>query len=64
MTLLKIRNQRNKRCVIKRKLKFEDCKNCLKVNKLEGKISEPEKNEIDVGGLKKYHKEFLKNKKF
>ena len=40
-------------CVIKRKLKFENCKNCLEVTKLENKISYLEKNEISIDSLKK-----------
>ena len=34
------------KCVIKRKLKFEDYKNCLKATQLENKINHLEKNEI------------------
>ena len=40
-------------CVIKRKLKFENCKNCLEVTKLENKISYLEKNKISIDSLKK-----------
>ena len=32
------------KCVIKRKLKFEDCKNCLEAAQTENKISHLEKN--------------------
>ena len=49
--------------VIKRKLKFQDYKNCLEANELENKINYLEKNKIDVDSLKKDHKEFLKNKR-
>ena len=38
---------------IKRKLKFEDYKNCLKADQLENKIKQLEKNKIDVDVLKK-----------
>ena len=34
------------KCVIKRKLKFEDYKNCLEATQLENKINHLEKNEI------------------
>ena len=40
-------------CVIKRELKFENCKNCLEVTKLENKISYLEKNKISIDSLKK-----------
>ena len=36
----------------KRKLKFENYKNCLEVTQLENKINHPEKNKIDVDSLK------------
>ena len=52
-----------KRCVIKRKLKFEDCKNCLEATQLENKINHLEKNEVEVESLKKDHKELMKNNK-
>ena len=47
-----------KRCVIKRKLNFEDHKNCLEVTQLENKINHLEKNQIDIDS-----KEFMKNNK-
>ena len=40
-----------KKCVIKRKLKFENYKNCVEATQLENKINYPEKKEIDVGNL-------------
>ena len=50
-----------KKYVIKRKLKFEDYKNCLKATKLEKKKKEKkkEKNKVDVGSLRENHKEFI-----
>ena len=51
----------SKKCVIKRKHKFESYKNYLKATQLENKINHLEKNEIDVDSLKKDHKE-LKQK--
>ena len=49
-----------KRCVIKRKLKFQSYKNCLEATQLHNKINHLEKNKIDTGSLKKEYKE-LKN---
>ena len=37
-----------KKCVIKRKLNFENYKNCLKATQLENKINHLEKNKIDI----------------
>ena len=42
-----------KKCVIKRKLKFEDYKNCLEATQHENKINHIEENEIDLDSLKK-----------
>ena len=42
-----------KTCAIKRKLKFENCKNCLEATQLENKISYIEKNKINIDCLKK-----------
>ena len=44
----------------KRKLKFEDYKNCLQATQLENNIKHLEKNKIDIDGLKEDHKEFIK----
>ena len=41
-----------KRCVLKRKLKFENYKNCLKVTQIENEIKHMKK-EINIGSLKK-----------
>ena len=36
--VVKIKNQKaQKKCVIKRKLKFENCKNCLEATQLDNK---------------------------
>ena len=40
-------------CVIKRKLKFENCKNSIEATHLENKINYLEKNEINIGSIKK-----------
>ena len=52
-----------KKCVIKRKLKFESYKNCLEATRLENKINHLEKNKTDVDSIKEIHKEFIKNNK-
>ena len=40
-----------KKCVIKRKLKFEDQKSCLEATKFENKITQLEKNKLDKDSL-------------
>ena len=52
-----------KKCVIKRKLKFESYKNCLKATKLENEISYLERSKINIDSITKNHKEFIKNNK-
>ena len=49
-----------KKLVIKRKLKFEDYKNCLEAAQIGNEINHLEKNKIDVDSLKEDHKEFIK----
>ena len=46
----------SKKCVIKRKLKFENYKNCLEATQLENKINYPEKNNIDINSIKEFIK--------
>ena len=48
-----------KKCVMKRKLKFENYKNCLEATQLENKINYLEKNKIHIDSIK----EFIKNNK-
>ena len=43
-----------KSCVIKRKLKLENYRNCLEATQLENKINHSEKNEINTESLKKF----------
>ena len=52
-----------KKCVIKRKLKVEDYKNCLETVQIENKINHLEKNKIDLYNRKVYKKEFIKDNK-
>ena len=47
-------------CIIKTKLKFEECKHCLEATQLENEINQLEKNKFDVDSLRKNHKEFIK----
>ena len=42
-----------KKCVIKRKSKFENYRNCLEATQLENKIKHLEKNKINIDSLKK-----------
>ena len=62
MTVMKI-NQSNshKICVIKGQIKLENYKNCLGATQLKNEINHREKNKIDVDGLIKDHKEFIKD---
>ena len=64
MTVVKIKKQNDtKKCVIKRKLKFENFKNCLQETELENIINHLEKNKIDIDSLKKDHQKFVRNNK-
>ena len=49
-----------KKCVIKRKLKFENYRNGLEATKLENKYNI---YTINIHSLKKNHKEFIRNNK-
>ena len=60
---LKDNNDETKKCVIKRKLKFEDYKNCLEAAQIENKINHLEKNKTDVDSLEEDPKEFIKYNK-
>ena len=61
MTVMKIKKQKTQKSVIKRKLKFENYKNCLEATQLENKINHLEKNKIDIDRIKENHKQFIKN---
>ena len=55
MTVVKIKKAKGtKKCVIKRKLKFENYKNCLEATQLENDL---ERNKIELNSIK----EFIKN---
>ena len=45
---------------MKRKIKFENCKNYLEATQLDNKINYQEKNEINVDIFKENHKGFIK----
>ena len=61
---MKIKKQKDtKKCVIKRKFKFENYKNCFETTQLDYKTNYLEKNKIDIDILKKDHKEFIKSNK-
>ena len=51
-----------KKCVIKRKLKFQDYRNCLEAVQVKRKINYLRKKKIDVDSLKEDQKEFVNNK--
>ena len=42
-----------KKCVINRKLEFENYKNCLEATQLENNINHLEKNQIDIDSIEK-----------
>ena len=62
ITMIKIKKRKEQR-VIKRKLKFQDHKNCLEVVQIERNIKYLEKKKINVDILKEDQKEFVKNNK-
>ena len=53
----------SKRCVIKRKLKFDDYKHFLEAIELENRINHLQQNNLDNNNLRKIMKNSLKNKK-
>ena len=58
------KKQKEKKCVMKRKLVFEYCKNCLEATQLDDKINYLEKSKINVDSFfcyKRTDKEFIKN---
>ena len=62
---LKVNNDEDKKakdtnkCAIKRRIKFEDYKNCIEAGQIENKMNQLEKNEIEVNGPD----EFIKSNK-
>ena len=47
----------------KKKIKFENCKNCSEATELEKKTNHLEKSKINIDSLKKNHEEFIINNK-
>ena len=63
---LRDNSREDKKCVIKRKLEFENFKNCLEAIQLENKKNHLKKNKIDIDtsiSYKRKHKEFIKKQK-
>ena len=59
--MMKIKKQKAKnKCVIKRKLKFQDNKIFLEVPQIQNKINRSAKNKTDVDSLKEDQKERMK----
>ena len=64
MTVVKLKKAKpTKTCVIKRKLKFENYRNCLKATQPDNKTNYLENNEINAESLTRDHKEFIENNK-
>ena len=51
-----------KKCTLKRKLKFEDYKYCLKVTQLEKKTNQLEKTKVDMDSLRENNEKFMKTR--
>ena len=52
-----------KKCVIERKRKFQNYKNCLEATQHENKIKDLEKNKIGIDRIKENHKQFIRSNK-
>ena len=50
---MKIKKQNAQKTVIKRKLKFENYKNCFEATQLENKINQKSRKKIDITSIKK-----------
>ena len=61
LMVMKIKCKRNKKCVIKYRLKCEGQKFCLEANQLEERIIFLEITNTEKGHLSENHKEFLKD---
>ena len=54
MKIVKVKKAKGtKKCAMKRKIKFENYKNCLEATQTENKTNHLEKNQIDIDSLKK-----------
>ena len=62
MTVVKIKKAKHtKKCVIRRKLLFENYKSCLEAIQFENNINHLENNKININSLYKNYREFLRN---
>ena len=57
------KSEGTKKCVIKRKLKFQDYKNCLKASQIISKVNYLEKKKVNIGYLKEDQRKFIEKKK-
>ena len=57
------KSEGTKKCVIKRKLKFKDYKNCLKASQIISKVNYLEKKKVDIDCLKEDQRKFIKKNK-
>ena len=63
MVVKKKKAKDTKKCVIKRKIKFQNYRNCSGATKQENERNHLEKSKIDKDNLKKDQQEFIKNNK-
>ena len=61
MTVVKIKRHKNE--CHKKKIKFQNYKNCLEATQLENNINHLGKNKIDIDRVKENHREFTRNNK-
>ena len=57
------KSEGTKKCVIKRKLKFQDYKNCLKASQIISKVNYLEKKKVNIGYLKEDQRKFIEKNK-
>ena len=62
MKTVKIKKQKAQKSLSKKKLKFENYKNCLKATQLDNKTNHLENNQIDIDSIKKVIKNSRNNK--
>ena len=57
------KSEGTKKCVIKRKLKFQDYKNCLKASQIISKVNNLEKKKVNIDYLKEDQRKFIEKNK-
>ena len=57
------KSEGTKKCVIKRKLKFQDYKNCLKASQIISKENNLEKKKVNIDYLKEDQRKFIEKNK-